>query len=271
MNKNSYGWLAVAGFLCVILALTSPNKSQFTEYISTALFNQIDNKDLNHNPLAKQFAKGLTNLFLDSAVQEKDYVLFKVFAIDLHLIRAFNGGVKDVVFIGIAGQFIPLNDVMLKSFVSPSDDNGEKGEVAAREGVKPDPFLSLVGKHPSAIFEGFTMKWVSGLNINNKSLPRVKRYFDVASEAMQEGNFIIGEGCIAHMCGSNSGIWVYNMSNSDFFIGTVDENGSASTFTSYTQSGRLLIQDGDTYRVDRAVPNQFISWLSERGFPAVQR
>jgi hypothetical protein len=109
-NKSNYFSFGFVFLIIVsgILALTAPTKSEFTEYLTKELFKNAP-KELQTNPTIHSVTKGITNLFLDAAVNEKNYLIFKVFNIDMHLIRSFGHNVKDVKFVAIAGQFIPLS------------------------------------------------------------------------------------------------------------------------------------------------------------------
>jgi len=99
--------------ICFGLLVTVPTKTKFTEFISKELIQKLKdsspNSEISTDPLTGNIVKGITTLFLDNAVSEENYYIFKIFTIDLHLLRAFNQNVEDVKFIGIAGQFIPLN------------------------------------------------------------------------------------------------------------------------------------------------------------------
>ena len=111
-SNNSGGSIfgtVVLILICFGLYSTNPTKTQFTEFVSKEVSKQLNKKNELGDGFLKGLAQGLTNMFLDSSVREDNYYLFKVFTIDFHLFRAFNAKIEDQKFIGIAGQFIPLN------------------------------------------------------------------------------------------------------------------------------------------------------------------
>ena len=97
----------------VILFATNPNKSQFVEMATQKISAKLDQSDEIQNPDAKKVVTGLAGVFLDQAIKQDNYLFFSTYTLDLHLLRLFNAETPDVKFLGIAGQFIPLNSSFL--------------------------------------------------------------------------------------------------------------------------------------------------------------
>ena len=123
-KSNKLVLMSVATILvAIVLALTAPSKSRFTEFLSQKIFSNIDKSESGNDPLFGSFAQGMTNLFLDSAVEEQNFLVFKIFTLNMHVMRAFNKDVPDVKFIGLAGQLIPLNSEAIERMKRNSQAN----------------------------------------------------------------------------------------------------------------------------------------------------
>ena len=103
----------IFGMALVILFATNPNKSQFVEMATQKISAKLNQSDEIQNPDAKKFVTGLAGVFLDEAIKQDNYLFFSTYTLDLHLLRLFNAETPDVKFLGIAGQFIPLNSSFL--------------------------------------------------------------------------------------------------------------------------------------------------------------
>jgi RNA polymerase subunit RPABC4/transcription elongation factor Spt4 len=95
----------VFAFLC----FTNPSKTEFVEYASNHISSKISEKVDSDNSVVNNLITGFTNILVDSLIDHQNYLIFSTYTLDLNLVRAFGGNVKDVKYIGIAGQFIPLS------------------------------------------------------------------------------------------------------------------------------------------------------------------
>ena len=126
VKNNKFLLLSIATILvAIVLALTAPSKPRFTEFLTKRIFSSIDRSGPGSDPLFGSFAQGMTNLFLDSAVEEQNFLVFKIFTLNMHVMRAFNKDLPDVEFIGLAGQFIPLNSEAIERMEGSGKANDE--------------------------------------------------------------------------------------------------------------------------------------------------
>jgi hypothetical protein len=111
LDKNSVS-LAPTIFAIIIfsvLCFTNPSKQEFVLFASQKISGNISqNIDLD-NQFLNNIVNGFTSLFVDGLIQHQNYLMFSTYTLDLELVRRFGGNVKDVKFLGIAGQFIPLS------------------------------------------------------------------------------------------------------------------------------------------------------------------
>lgn len=111
MSKSTRDTMLGVLMITLVLAVTSPSKKNFSEFISSNLINKADSKSLPYKkeleslPFLKEMAIGLSGWMLGSFIKEDDYIIFKIFTIDASLVP----GVGVVRYIGIAGQFFQLD------------------------------------------------------------------------------------------------------------------------------------------------------------------
>ena len=120
-KSQPFTFTAIA-LLLAGLALFAPSKSEFIEYISVGFHEKINNSELSENQLAEGIAKGMVNVLLEYSVHEKNFYVFKIFTLDMHLARIFNKNIDNIKFLGIAGSFFPLSNNLPETlFQQPND------------------------------------------------------------------------------------------------------------------------------------------------------
>jgi hypothetical protein len=97
------------------LALTTPSKSEFVDFFSASLESKINDSEILDDAMSQIIAKGILNLLLDYSVEERDFVVFKIFTVNMRVARAFGKNIDDIKFIGIAKQLIPLNKSLFEN------------------------------------------------------------------------------------------------------------------------------------------------------------
>jgi hypothetical protein len=97
------------------LALTTPSKSEFVDFFSASIESKINDAEILDDAMSQIIAKGILNLLLDYSVEERDFVVFKIFTVNMRVARAFGKNIDDIKFIGIAKQLIPLNKSLFEN------------------------------------------------------------------------------------------------------------------------------------------------------------
>ena len=129
----------IFAFLC----FTNPSKIEFVQYASNHISSKISEKVDSDNSVVNNLITGFTNILVDSLIDHKNYLIFSTYTLDLNLLRTLGSQVKDIKYIGIAGQFIPLSMPDLNQNNIPSlskkitpDNFQEKQFQVPREGVE---------------------------------------------------------------------------------------------------------------------------------------
>lgn len=216
-NESTRG--GVSGFIafivvCAILATTNPNKRDFTEYATNEIFNKINRAGDFDNEFSAAMAKGLTEIVLDNSLRESNYLIFSTYTIDLHLLRIFNPTIKDIKFLAIAGQFIPLD-------VSTLNQIGAQNTVASSTKQKSESDSNQPTENPRntiMVFQNTELNnMLVGAYNSDKNLiatevntiavrpkppvgnkPEARKYNSDALNEMQAGNYTLAEDLFAY-------------------------------------------------------------------------
>jgi len=103
------------------LSFTNPSKTEFVQYASEHISTKISEKVDSDNAIVNNLISGFTNLLVDSLIEHRNFLIFSTYKLDLNLVRAFGGKMQDVMYLGIAGQFIPLSmpDIEKEKLLDP--------------------------------------------------------------------------------------------------------------------------------------------------------
>jgi len=108
--------LLVAVCIAIVLAVTNPDKFDFSIYANNhikKLYPNIDTTIKKDEPTGVSIVKILGNIIIDSSIvnatTQKDYILFSIFTVDTSLLRAMDSEQKNIRVIGILGNFYKLN------------------------------------------------------------------------------------------------------------------------------------------------------------------
>jgi len=99
----------MANFLLIVLGFflfaTNPEQPDFDQFVHTTVAGKVE----SGNALVDKFAGGLVSGLAKEYTLRKNYYLFSVYTVDLSVLVLFGQNVpKQVKFLGIANQFIPL-------------------------------------------------------------------------------------------------------------------------------------------------------------------
>ncbi len=92
-----------------VLCFTNPSKQEFVVFASQKISGNISQNLNSDNQFLNNIVNGFTSLLVDGLIQHQNFLVFSTYVLDLELVRRFGGNIKDVKFLGIAGQFIPLS------------------------------------------------------------------------------------------------------------------------------------------------------------------
>lgn len=115
------------------LCFTNPSKQEFVLFASQKISGNILQNLNSDNQLLNNIVSGFAGLFVDSLIQHQNFLMFSTYALDLEQVRRFGGNIKDVKFLGIAGQFIPLSmpdfDDAKSSYETKSPQSSSVGNI----------------------------------------------------------------------------------------------------------------------------------------------
>ena len=118
-NEPSF-WtqLAVYGVIFVIgvgLLATNPSRDEFKSFLNQKIEGGIEkvlfkaSSDKDTQGILGSIVKGIASAAMSKILHRQNYYVFSIFELDTSLIRAIGVDVPQVKFLGIAGNFIPLN------------------------------------------------------------------------------------------------------------------------------------------------------------------
>ena len=118
-NEPSF-WtqLAVYGVIFVIgvgLLSTNPSRDEFKSFLNQKIEGGIEkvlfkaSSDKDTQGILGSIVKGIASAAMSKILHRQNYYVFSIFELDTSLIRAIGVDVPQVKFLGIAGNFIPLN------------------------------------------------------------------------------------------------------------------------------------------------------------------
>jgi hypothetical protein len=122
-NFNASVGTVIAIILFSVLCLTNPSKQEFVYFATQKISGNLSQNLNSDNQFLNNVVSGFTSLVVDGLIQHKNYLVFSTYTLDLELVRRFGNNVKDVKFLGIGGQFIPLSmpDFNKTSIASDND------------------------------------------------------------------------------------------------------------------------------------------------------
>ncbi|QWD13093.1 DUF4359 domain-containing protein [Polynucleobacter paneuropaeus] len=108
-NINASVGTVIAIILFSVLCFTNPSKQEFVYFATQKISGNISKNLNSDDEFLNSILNGFTSLLVDELIQHQNYLIFSTYSLDLELVRRFGGNVKDVKFLGIAGQFISLS------------------------------------------------------------------------------------------------------------------------------------------------------------------
>lgn len=122
------------------LCFTNPSKQEFVLFASQKISGNISQNLNSDNQFLNNIVSGFASLVVDGLIQHQNFLVFSTYALDLELVRRFGGNVKDVKFLGIAGQFIPLSmpdfDNTKSLYETKSPQSSSVGNI--QDSIRPD-------------------------------------------------------------------------------------------------------------------------------------
>jgi len=110
ISKTNSSYFIVIVLAVIVLVVTNPSKQDFQVFIRNQIAEKINqDESINSNPLAKGIVSGLGSFIVNSISEEKSYGLFSIHTLDFSFLSYFGQDAKRMSFLGILGNFIPLN------------------------------------------------------------------------------------------------------------------------------------------------------------------
>jgi len=110
ISKTNSPYLIFIVLAVIVLVVTNPSKQDFQVFIRNQIAEKINqDESINSNPLAKGIVSGLGSVIVNSISEEKSYGLFSIHTLDFSFLSYFGQDAKRMSFLGILGNFIPLN------------------------------------------------------------------------------------------------------------------------------------------------------------------
>lgn len=99
----------MGNFLLIVLGFflfaTNPEEPEFDQFVRTTVAGKVE----SGNALVDMFTGGLVSGLAKENTLRKNYYLFSVYTVDLSVLAMLGQNVpKQVKFLGIANQFVPL-------------------------------------------------------------------------------------------------------------------------------------------------------------------
>ncbi|QWD80523.1 DUF4359 domain-containing protein [Polynucleobacter sp. MWH-Spelu-300-X4] len=116
-KENNHFLIGVIAVIAVALYATNPTKQEFNEFIAKQVRQKLAEKSGEQNFITNLVA-GVAGAMVNDASERKDYLIFSTYKVDLSVVRMFGGEYKDLQFLGVGGQFIPLSGMSLDSGAS---------------------------------------------------------------------------------------------------------------------------------------------------------
>ena len=109
--------IVISVCIMIILGLTNPNKADFIFFANNYVKKQYPELQFTQTGEPEEkvmnFFKGIAKIAItnvvDSAMTYQNYYLFTIYTVDTSLLQLMGTEQKNLKFLGIAGQFIPLN------------------------------------------------------------------------------------------------------------------------------------------------------------------
>ena len=103
--------------IIIILGLTNPNKADFIFFANNYLKKQYPELQLTQTEQPEEkimnFFRGIGKIIITSVINSattyQNYYLFSIYTVDTSLLQLIGKEQKNLKFLGIAGQFIPIN------------------------------------------------------------------------------------------------------------------------------------------------------------------
>ena len=103
--------------IILILGLTNPNKADFIFFANNYVKKQYPELQLTQTEEPEEkimnFFRGIAKIaitnVIDGATTYQNYYLFTIYTVDTSLLQLIGKEQKNLKFLGIAGQFIPIN------------------------------------------------------------------------------------------------------------------------------------------------------------------
>jgi hypothetical protein len=109
--------IVISVCVIIILGMTNPNKLDFIFFANNYVkkqypelqFTQTEEPEEKVMNLFKGIAKIVITNVVDSATTFDNYYLFTIYTVDTSLLQLMSKEQKNLKFLGVAGQFIPIN------------------------------------------------------------------------------------------------------------------------------------------------------------------
>ena len=124
-------------------------------------------------------------------------------------------------------------------------------------------FSEINGKHPKELFNNKTYAPIIQSILNPGTDPNfIRDYFDVSTGIAIKGEFLFGQGCVPHLCGSNEGFIVFNDRTGKVFIIIADVDDKKG-ITEFSTHGVNLSVQGNNGILSEPYPSVLKNWLSK--------
>ena len=119
-KENNNFLLSVIVIILIALYVTNPTQQEFNEFISKEVKKKLTEK-MGEQNLIGNLVAGFAGTLINEASARKDYLFFSTYKVDLSVARMFGAEYSDLKFIGIAGQLIPISELIPKANPNPVD------------------------------------------------------------------------------------------------------------------------------------------------------
>jgi len=124
-------------------------------------------------------------------------------------------------------------------------------------------YSGLVGKSPSEVFGNDKIRELYKQSGTDISYDEMASYFNVySSDVHMDSVFLVGDGCVQHMCGSNNAIFFINTATDKLHILKYDQENTNSQLSGVGIDG---INKADINN-PKVVPESVKKWMQMNGF-----
>ena len=263
--------------ICGVLFFTNPTKQEFVSWAQLKVYSYA-------NQHAGSLGVGLAALvggpIINNSVSRQNFYLFSIFTLDPNLVRALidSSQKSDTkrAMVGLLGlMYFPVPQNIYDFFdkltsasnqQKPKDSNNQSRNTSKIS----SPYHKYVGQHPTDFLSASDTQVLLNKNINNLEIKKIVPFFAVASPIIQQDQYLIGDGCMAHECSTSNGIFYIDLKTNFFALFTyVNEIGKGATIQSYCDNCSGLKSVPNGFQYDSPAPVALKEWFRERNFNVI--